>query len=168
VNIEELTSLGETLRRDFQALLTEYTANWLDEEPLGQADIQPLHALQTDLAKLAHVVYDVSGLQAWLTSGFVPADLPLLNNPGASMPDEAASVEADWFANDEKHNAQRDGATNENRVGQDSTRAHTHPSPPTAPSPAIGEGRRTKTISEKQFDQKTAAHLPQIVIPIRN
>jgi hypothetical protein len=153
VNNEQLTSLGETLRRDLQALLTKYTTCWLHEEPLGQADIQPLHALQADLANLAHVVYDFAGLQAWLTSGFVPADLALSNNPVASMPGEAATVEADQFAF-EKHNAPRGDVTNENRVGQDSTPAHTHPPPPTAHSPAIGEGWEAKTSSEKQSIQK--------------
>jgi hypothetical protein len=76
VNDERLVALGEVLRSDFENLLGQYTTGWLTNDYLTVEDWKHLANLEAELSCFLQFGYELAALETWLTSGFMPGDLP--------------------------------------------------------------------------------------------
>lgn len=76
MNDERLVALGEVLRSDFENLLGQYTTGWLTNDYLTVEDWKHLANLEAELSCFLQFGYELAALETWLTSGFMPGDLP--------------------------------------------------------------------------------------------
>jgi hypothetical protein len=75
VTNEELAALGATLRQEFRALTENNTTGWLDTSSWSAKDLSAFWDLEAEAYRVFQSGYEFAALEAWLTSGYVPADL---------------------------------------------------------------------------------------------
>lgn len=106
---EELAALGETIRRDFQE------TGWFADDYLTAEDLSEFWAIEAEVHQIFHISYEFAALEAWLTSGFVPADLAGLNHRAVETATEESAAVSSWFTGENQ------------RVGDQPSRAGDEP-----------------------------------------
>ncbi|NEO62791.1 MAG: hypothetical protein F6J98_21075, partial [Moorea sp. SIO4G2] len=70
-----LVALGEALRSEFQALISEYTAGGLAGNYLTSEDCSELRCFEEVVSQVGQLGEEFTALETWLTSGFIPKGL---------------------------------------------------------------------------------------------
>lgn len=92
--MKDLAALGEDLRRDFEAWLDAQRSRWLHGGDGELDDLAAVHVLAADAAALLATCYEAAALEAWLTAGYLPADLGAFDEQATAMALAASGTDA--------------------------------------------------------------------------
>ncbi len=73
---EELLALGKVIQNDLQNLFKQQITGWLTDDLLTDGNWLELAVLEAELAVFWEINTQFTGLERWLTSGFIPGELP--------------------------------------------------------------------------------------------